>query len=98
VGEEALLWPTGVGEGEFILQGTLDIAGNPINRLLLVCPAGEVTAIWYHQATDQPNIAIGGLEFGIIFSATPYHCQDGFSLSGELQLVGESIIASLTVP
>jgi putative hemolysin len=98
IGEEALLWPTGVGEGEFIPQGTLDIAGNPINRLLLVCPAGEVTSIWYHQAADQPNIARGDLEFGIIFSATPYHCQDGFSLGGELQLVGESIIASLTVP
>lgn len=98
IGEEALLWPRGVGEGEFVPQGTLDIAGNPVNRLLLVCPVGEVTAIWYHQAADQPNVAIGDLEFGFIFSATPYHCQDGFSLDGELQLVGESIIASLTVP
>ncbi|MCU0485944.1 MAG: DUF333 domain-containing protein [Anaerolineales bacterium] len=97
-GEEALLWPTGVGEGEFIPQGTLDISGQPVNRLLLMCPAGEITAIWYHQAADQPNIALDDLEFGIIFSATPYHCQDGFSLSGELQRLGESIIASLTVP
>lgn len=98
IGEDALLWPTGVGEGEFIPQSTLDIAGYPVNRLLLVCPAGEITAIWYHQATDQPNIAIGDLEFGILFSATPYHCQDDFSLGGDLQLVGESIIASLSVP
>jgi putative hemolysin len=98
IGEEALLWPTGVGEGEFIPQGTLDISGQPVNRLLLVCPAGEVTAIWYHQAADQPNIVRGDLEFGIIFSATPYHCQDGFSLVGELQRLGESIIASLAVP
>ena len=97
-GEEALLWPTGVGEGEFIAQDTLDIAGQPAVRLLLVCPAGEVTAIWYHQSADQANLARGDLEFGIIFSATPYHCQDGFSLSGELQRVGESIIASLMVP
>ena len=97
IGEEALLWPTGVGEGEFIPQGTLDISGQPVIRLLLVCPAGEVTSIWYHQAADQPNIALGDLELGIIFSATPYHCQDGFSLGGELQLIGESIITSLAV-
>jgi uncharacterized protein len=29
VGEEAYLWPTGVGPGEFVQQGTLDIAGQP---------------------------------------------------------------------
>jgi len=98
VGEDALLWPTGVGEGEFVIQGTLDIAGKPVNRLLLVCSAGEITAIWYHQAVDQPHITIGDLEFGIIFNATPYHCQDGFSLGGELQRIGEGIIASLMVP
>ena len=54
--EEILLWPTGVGEGEFVAQGTLTIAGEPAQRLLLVCPSGAVNSIWYHQsaASSQP--------------------------------------------
>jgi len=93
-GEEARLWPTGVGQGEFIPQGTLDVAGEPALRLLLVCPSGEVTEIWYHQGEGQPNIQRGGLEFGFIFSAGGY-CETGNSLGGKAQLLGEMIIASL---
>jgi putative hemolysin len=95
-GEDVPLWPTGVGQGEFLSQGTLDIAGGPAQRVLLVCPTGEVTAIWYHQAEGQPNILRNGLEFGFIFSAAS-HCETGFSLSGKVQRVGEMIIASLKV-
>ncbi len=82
VGEDTPLWPTGVGQGEFIPQGTLDIAGRPSQRVLLVCPGGEVTEIWYHDNLDQPVITRGDLEFGIIFS-TIGHCEPGFSLDGE---------------
>jgi hypothetical protein len=39
----------------------------------------------------------GDLEFGFIFS-TFGHCEPGNNLSGESQLVGEMIIASLSVP
>ena len=98
VGEEAMLWPTSVGQGEFISQGTLDVAGQPAQRVLLVCPTGEVTAIRYHQGEGQPNIERGDLEFGFIFSANPLHCKAGYSLSGKVQRVGEMIIASLKVP
>jgi hypothetical protein len=97
-GEEAMLWPTGVGQGEFIPQGTLDVANQPAQRVLLVCPTGEVTAIWYHQGEGQPNITRGDMEFGFIFSAAPSHCEAGYSLSGKVQRVGEMIIASLQVP
>jgi hypothetical protein len=97
VGEDVRLWPTGVGQGEFILQGTLDIAGQPAQRILLVCPTGEVTSIWYHQAEGQPNITRGELEFGFIYSAGS-HCEPGQSLNGKVQRVGEMIIASLKVP
>lgn len=97
VGEDTPLWPTGVGQGEFIPQATLDVAGQPALRVLLVCPTGEITAIWYHQAEGQPNITRGDLEFGFIFS-TFSHCEPGYSLSGEVQLVGEMIITSLKVP
>lgn len=98
IGEDALLWPTGVGQGELLQQGTLDLAGLPLQRLLLVCPTGEVTSIWYHQDESQPNITIGDMEFGVIFSASPSHCETGYSLSGNAQLTGEMIIASLRVP
>ncbi|MGE5122991.1 MAG: DUF333 domain-containing protein [Acidobacteriaceae bacterium] len=97
-GEDTPLWPTGVGQGEFIPAGSLDIAGEPAQRMLLVCPTGEITSIWYHQAEDQPNLPRGGLEFGFLFSASPTHCLAGNSLSRETQLVGEMIIASLSVP
>jgi putative hemolysin len=97
VGEDVLLWPTGVGQGEFVPQGTLDVAGQPAQRILLVCPTGEITSIWYHQADGQPNISRGGLEFGFIFSAGG-HCEAGISLAGKLQRLGEMIIASLQVP
>jgi hypothetical protein len=95
--EDIPLWPTGVGAGEFIQQGTLDIAGQPARRVLLVCPNGDVTAIWYHQAEGQSNIIRGDMEFGFIYSIGG-HCDAGFSLSGKIQRWGEMIIASLKVP
>lgn len=98
VGEEVLLWPTGVGEGEFIAQGTVAIAGQPAQRLLFVCPDGQVDAIWYHEREGVANLQRGDLEFGFIFGHTGAHCQDGYSLGSKDQHVGEMIIASLTVP
>ncbi len=98
VGEDTLLWPTGVGEGEFVPQGTLDIGSQAVQRLLLVCPDGEVTSIWYHQSEGVPNITRGDMEFGFIFSASSSHCGAGYSLSGKDQRVGEMILASLKVP
>jgi putative hemolysin len=97
LGEDTPLWPTGVGPGEFIQQGTLDIADQPAQRILLVCPTGEVTSIWYHDADGKPNITRGDLEFAFIFQ-TESHCAPGHSLSGKTQHMGEMIIASLKVP
>jgi putative hemolysin len=96
VGEDVLLWPTGVGQGEFIEQGTLEIASQSARRFLLVCPTGAVTAIWYHDAEGAPNITRGDMEFGFIYSAGS-HCEPGLSLDGKSQRVGEMIIASLKV-
>ncbi len=98
MGEETLLWPTGVGEGEFLQEGNLDIAGTPVKRMLLVCPTGEISSIWYHQDDSTPQITRGDLEFGVIFRASANHCEPGASLGGKTKLVGERIIASLTVP
>ena len=97
VGEDILLWPTGVGAGEFVPQGMLDVAGKPVQRMLFVCPTGQVNSIWYHGESGA-NIQRGGLEFGFIFSYTGVYCEEGYSLDGKVQHVGEVIIASLQVP
>lgn len=98
VGEAVLLWPTGVGEGAFVPLGTLVIAGQPAQRLLFVCPGGQVDAIWYHEREGVANLQRGDLELGFIFGHTGAHCQAVNSLGGKEQHVGEMIIASLTVP
>jgi putative hemolysin len=97
VGEDTLLWPTGVGEGEFIEQGRLEIAGEPVVRRLLVCPSGEVSAVYYQPEQGGPNILRGGLEFAIIYTASPAHCTANASLGGAALQTGETIIASLEV-
>jgi putative hemolysin len=98
VGEDALLWPTGVGAGEFVPQGTLDVAGQPARRIYFVCPTGEVNAIWYKGGGNQPSIQRGDLEFGFVLTLTGFYCEAGHSLGGKVQRVGEMIIASLKVP
>jgi putative hemolysin len=97
-GDSLLLWPTGVGQGEFVNDGTLSIGDQVIQRILLMCPTGEVTSIYYHPSSEQPNIAIGSMEFAFIYNASTSHCEAGYSLSGKLQNLGELIIASLKVP
>lgn len=65
-GEDVRLWPIGVGQGEFIPHGALEIAGEPAQRLLLVCPTGEVTSIWYHQAEGSR------ISHAVIWSLAPF--------------------------
>ncbi len=98
IGEDAPLWPTGVGSGEFVPGGTLDVAGAPVNRTYFVCPNGLVQSIWYQGGDNQPNIQRGNLEFSFIYSYPGGTCAGDQSLTGKVQLTGELIIASLTVP
>jgi putative hemolysin len=98
ISEEVLLWPTGVGAGEFIHQGSLDVAGQPALRVLFVCPTGQINEVWYHQSENEPNLQRSDMEFGFIFSFTGVYCQEGYSLEGKQLRVGEMIIASLKVP
>jgi len=98
-GDETPLWPTGVGAGQFVEQGTLDVAGEPARRVYFVCPAGQVNEIWYHGSADtSPNLQRGDMEFGLISTLTGSYCEEGHSLGGKLQHLGEMIIASLRVP
>lgn len=97
-GEDILLWPTGVGQGEFVSQGTMQIDGVGVQRNALVCPTGEITSIFYQGTQGDPFLSLDGLEFGIIYSASSSHCQSGMSLEGKTQTVGEMILTSLTAP
>jgi len=102
LGEEALLWPTGVGAGEFIEQGTLEVAGQPASRFYFVCPNGVINYIWYHDGDDSPNfqrgnIQRGDLEFSFIISLSDFYCEAGHSLDSKPQHLGEMIIASLSL-
>jgi putative hemolysin len=98
-GEDVPLWPTGVGSGEFVSQGTLDVGGQNARRVLFVCSTGQVNNIWYHgEAETSSNIQIGDMEFGFILGYHGAYCQDGYSLGGKNEYVGEMVIASLKVP
>jgi len=95
--EDILLWPTGVGSGEFLPQGTLLVAGANVRRTYFVCPTGQVNSIWY-QGDEQANIRRGDLELGFIYSYTDIYCQEGYSLGGKDERIGDLIVASLNVP
>ena len=95
--EDVLLWPTGVGAGELIEQGTLPVAGEDARRIYFVCPTGQVQSIFY-QGMDTANLLRGDVEFGFIFELKQTYCEEGHSLDGKNQHIGEMIIASLTLP
>jgi hypothetical protein len=97
VGDDTLLWPTGVGAGQFISQGFIEIAGKPAQRMLFVCPTGQIQSIWYQNETES-HIHRDNIEYGFIFQFSGVYCQEGYSLSGKVQHIGEMIIASLAVP
>ena len=95
--DDVLLWPTGVGAGEIVPQGTLEVDGEPARRMLFVCPTGQINSIFY-QGESEANIQRSDLEFGFILSYTGVYCQAGYSLGGKIQRIGEMIISSLQVP
>lgn len=97
IGDDIFLWPTGVGQGELIHHGMLDVAGGPVKRILLICPTGQIQSIFY-QGENGPNIQRDNLEFGFIFEYSGVYCQEGFSINGKVQHTAELIIASLETP
>lgn len=96
-GEDVPLWPTGVGAGDLIFEGKLEVAEEQAMRVLFVCPTGEVNSVWYHQSENAPNLQRDDLEFGIIISYTGVYCQEGYSLEGKMLRFAELIISSLKV-
>lgn len=99
LGEETLLWPTGVGEGEFVPLGTLEIAGQLARRIGFQCPAGPIGGIWYHGPEETgANIQVGDLEFGFIASLVGESCSETASLEGKTARLADMIVASLEIP
>lgn len=96
-GEDTLLWPTGVGQGEFVLGDSIEVAGGPAVIQLLRCPTGQITSMWFHQSQTDANLQRGDLEFGFLFSAASSHCAPGRSLEGDLARTGELMVQSLTI-
>lgn len=94
--EETLLWPTGVGEGEFVPLGTLDVDGQRVRRIGFQCPTGAVSAIRYHGPEETGgNIQSGDLEFGFIASLGDETCQQSVSMEGKTARLADMIVASL---
>lgn len=69
----------------------------PARRILLVCPDGQINGIWYNGKTSA-NLLRGDMEFGFIYAYADGTCRGDQDLTGEIQQIGEMIIASLTVP
>lgn len=99
LGEETLLWPTGVGEGEFVPLGTLEVASQMARRIGFQFPTGSISAVWYQGPEETgANIQIGDLEFGFIASLVGESCIQTASLEGKTALLADMIVASLSRP
>jgi len=94
--ESVPLWPTGVGAGQFVPGGTLQVAGLSVGRNYFVCPTGQINAIWYFGAENGTPVQLGEMEFFFLYSYLDVYCQEGYSLEGKGQHIAELIIASLT--
>lgn len=90
-GNDLLLWPTGVGEGEFVPRGAAPFGGGLLERRVLVCQARDL-AVWYRPA-DGPAAQLGDLEFSFILAAEGA-CADGLSVTAATQAIGDLLVAS----
>jgi putative hemolysin len=91
VGEDVLLWPTGVGEGEFIERGPVPFVGGELKRVVLVCQ-GLDQAVWY-RSVPGGEIEHGGVEFSFILMRVGT-CADGIGLAPAEQSIANMIVTS----
>jgi hypothetical protein len=90
VGDDLLLWPTGVGEGEFVPRGAAAFGEGALERQALVCQ-GRDQAVWYRGEGGAAQL--GDLEFSFIL-ALESPCADGLSISEATQAIGDLLVAS----
>jgi putative hemolysin len=92
--EDILLWPTGVGEGEFVERGSVAFIGGTLKRVVLVCE-GRDQSVWYESVTGDETQR-GGLELSLIL-AYRGACSDGYSLPEQVQAMGNMIVTSFEI-
>lgn len=91
-GEDTLLWPTGVGDGEFVERDSITSLVGELRRRVLVCE-GHDMAVWYRSMEDA-DIQGGGMEFSFMLAYLG-SCADGSGLAPEDQVIANMIVASV---
>jgi putative hemolysin len=91
VGEDLLLWPTGVGDGEFFERDSIIFMDGELRRTVLMCQ-GHDMAVWYRNM-EGAVIQRSDLEFSFILARSG-SCADGEGLSPADQVIANMIVAS----
>jgi len=89
VGEDQLIWPTGVGEGEFVPRDAVLFIGEELKRNVLVCQDHNMN-VFYQQ---EGGIRRGDLEFSLILGYIG-SCLDQFSIPDEIQALADKVVIS----
>ena len=92
VGEEQLIWPTGVGDGEFFDKGQAWLMAEPVTRHVLVCD-GRDMSVYYQQ---EGGVRRGDLEFAIILGYVG-SCADGYAIPVAVQDLADAVVAPFTL-
>lgn len=86
-GEDQMIWPTGVGEGEFVPRGTVLFIGEDVNRNVLVCQNQDMK-VFYEQ---EGGVKRDDLEFSLILDFDG-GCRDQFSIPADIQALADQIV------
>jgi hypothetical protein len=91
-GEEQLIWPTGVGNGEFVDRGPAWLMAEPVKRNILMCE-GQDMSVYYQQ---EGGVRRGDLEFAIILGYVGT-CADGYAIPVEIQSQADAVVATFAL-
>lgn len=89
IGEDQLIWPTGVGEGEFVPRGAIPFIGQEVKRNVLVCQDQDMM-VFYQQ---EGGIQRGDIEISLILDYIG-SCLDQFSIPADIQAMADKIVMS----
>jgi putative hemolysin len=92
VGEEQLIWPTGVGNGEFFDKGLAWLMAESVTRHVLVCD-GRDMSVYYQQ---EGGVRRGDLEFAIILAYTG-NCTDGYAIPVVIEDLADAVVATFVL-
>jgi hypothetical protein len=93
-GEESMIFGTGIPAGELETQGTISVAGQDVERIVLVSN-GKVKTVFYGQPGSV--ISTNGLEFAISLADFAQIDYEDIELTQQLQDEADLILSSLTM-